>query len=96
MRIFIQIGLISVLFFSGGATFAQTLDLPSIISEGMVLQAGKPVPVWGRSAAGETVQVWFKGKHRRTRANSDGDWKVQFPSSESGGPYEIKVVAAGK
>ncbi len=95
MRKFFQIGLISVLFFSSTVAFAQSIDLPAIISDGMVVQSGKPVPVWGWSTPGETVKVWFKGKHRRARANPEGYWKVQFPSSEPGGPFKIKVAVAG-
>ena len=48
--------------------------------DGAVLQRGKPVPVWGRAAAGEEVRVEFDGQSLRTVADSGGRWRVQLES----------------
>lgn len=55
---------------------AGNLRLPMVFSDGMVLQRGRRVPVWGRAAAGASVRLTFAGKSYKTRADSAGDWKI--------------------
>ena len=38
------------------------LTLPEIFQSGMVLQRGRPLPVWGMAAPGETVRVAVQGQ----------------------------------
>ena len=49
---------------------------PSIFGDHMVLQRGKPVPVWGRADPGEAIVVRFAGQELRTKADEDGHWRV--------------------
>jgi lysophospholipase L1-like esterase len=42
----------------------------------MVLQAHRPVPIWGRAAPGERVSVDFAGQSHATRADAEGRWRV--------------------
>jgi len=46
----------------------------------MVLQRGKPVPVWGTASPGESVTVSFKGQSVSTTADSQGNWLVTLAS----------------
>jgi sialate O-acetylesterase len=39
--------------------------MPSVFSDNMVLQRGKPVPVWGWADPGEKVTVTFSGKKKK-------------------------------
>ncbi len=67
--------------------------LPSIISDNMVLQQGKAVPIWGWADAGEAVTVtgsWGSGKWETT-ADQDGKWMVKIDTGKAGGPYEMTV-----
>lgn len=41
---------------------ADTLWMPSVFSDHMVLQQGRPVSVWGRASAGSEVTVEFSGQ----------------------------------
>jgi sialate O-acetylesterase len=68
--------------------------LPSVISDNMVLQQGKSVPIWGWADPCETVTVtgsWGSGKWETT-ADHDGKWMVKIDSGKAGGPYEMTVV----
>ena len=38
------------------------LSLPNVISDGMVLQQGQAVPIWGKADPGEVVTVRFAGQ----------------------------------
>ncbi|MEN9812559.1 MAG: hypothetical protein RL479_1245 [Verrucomicrobiota bacterium] len=88
---------------------ACALELCWIFSSGMVLQAERPVPVWGRAAAGEEVTVRFGGQVRQATADAAGEWKVQLAplavstvpralsiaGSRTGGQVEILDVLVG-
>ena len=50
--------------------------LPAIFSEHMVVQAEKPVAVWGWAEAGEAVVVSFAGQEKTTTAAADGRWRA--------------------
>ncbi len=54
------------------------ITLAAPFRDGAVLQRGKPVPVWGRAAAGEEVRVEFAGQSLRTVADAGGRWRVQL------------------
>lgn len=65
--------------------------LPQLFQSGMVLQRGKPIPVWGQADAGETVSVTFKKKTYTTTAGADGSWRVDLPQQKAGGPFQLTV-----
>ncbi len=63
-----------------GATFAAqaALQLPALFSDGMVLQRGEAVAVWGRAEPGIEVTVSFAGQARGTKTDKDGVFKVRL------------------
>ncbi len=67
------------------------VKLPTLVSNGMVLQRDIPVKIWGWANPGEKVTVNFKGKKIRAIADSKGSWFTMLPATSAGGPYEIKV-----
>jgi sialate O-acetylesterase len=67
------------------------VKLPTLVSNGMVLQRDIPVKIWGWANAGEKVTVTFKGKKLRTTADATGNWSTSLPATPAGGPYEIQV-----
>ena len=67
------------------------VSLPQQFQSGMVLQRGKPIPVWGTADAGETVTVSFNKKQYTVVADEQGRWRVDLPRMKAGGPYELTV-----
>ena len=55
---------------------APALNLPQIFADNMVLQQGRPVPVWGGADKGEDVTVTLAGQSATTKTGDDGRWKV--------------------
>jgi sialate O-acetylesterase len=53
------------------------VSLHGIFTDHAVLQAGRPVPIWGRAADGEKVTVEFAGQSVSTEAR-DGRWSVRL------------------
>jgi len=82
-----------ILFAAAGTLAAAEPRLPSIFADGMVLQRGMPVPIWGRGEAGERVTVEIAGQSATATADSSGDWKVVLPPLEAGGPFEMTLTA---
>lgn len=82
-----------VMAFSAPSGAAVTLA--PLFSDHAVLQCDKPVPVWGRAAAGESITVTFHEQTVRTVAGKDGRWIVYLkPLAASAEPAELVVVGA--
>ena len=75
------------------APFAHaTVRLPALVGSHMVLQRGRPVPVWGWAAPGEQVSVTFRGKiYTASAPDASGRWQATLPATPAGGPYELTV-----
>jgi sialate O-acetylesterase len=71
------------------------LELPSIFSDGMVMQRGAEVAVWGRADPDAEVAVEFLGARYEARADRAGDWRVSLAPAEAGGPFLLRVSASG-
>lgn len=52
--------------------------LPDAISDGMVLQRGASIPIWGKADAGENVTVSFAGRTQTVVADESGAWRVNL------------------
>ncbi|MBI5091348.1 MAG: 9-O-acetylesterase [Candidatus Hydrogenedentes bacterium] len=72
------------------------VSLAGVFGDSMVLQRGKPIPVWGKAAPDEAITVSMNGKTAKTKADAQGAWSVKLPSMKAGGPYELCVTGAGK
>jgi sialate O-acetylesterase len=58
------------------------IELPPLISDRMVLQAGTEVPIWGKAEPKEKIKVSFRGKTLSVVADASGDWKIVLPKME--------------
>jgi sialate O-acetylesterase len=54
------------------------VSLADVISNGMVLQQGKAVPIWGKADPGESVTVRFGAQSLNTTTAADGSWLVRL------------------
>ena len=82
-----------VIVFVLAGVLSADVRLPSIISDNMVLQQGKTVPIWGWADPNEAVTVtgsWGSDKWKTT-ADKDGKWMVKIDTGKAGGPYEMTV-----
>jgi sialate O-acetylesterase len=71
--------------------------LPSIISNGMVLQRGAPAPVWGWADAGEEVTVEFGGQAKKAMPGPDRKWMVELdPLEASATPRSMTISGKNK
>lgn len=68
--------------------------LAKIFGDGMVVQRGRSVVVWGWATSGADVSVRFRGRSATARAvGEDGAWRATLVAGEAGGPFELTVTS---
>ena len=69
------------------------IELPSLLSSGMVLQQRSNVILWGRADANTEVSVKTSWNNSRYKTKSDlsGKWKLTIKTPDAGGPYDIAI-----
>lgn len=61
----------------------------------MVLQQGKPIPVWGNAEAGAKVKLEFAGKRVETKANAKGEWRCRLGVMKASEKGRSMTVVSG-
>lgn len=67
------------------------LKLPSLITDGMVLQQNEEIKIWGWALPQKQVKVIFKEEEYLTAANAEGEWSLFLPAQKAGGPFEMEI-----
>lgn len=75
---------------------AADLKLAAVLSDHMVLQRDKPVPVWGWADAGERITVEFAGQKKDTIADASGKWQVKLDPMTASAESRTLIVQSGK
>lgn len=72
------------------------VTLPSIVGDGMILQRGERIKVWGWADPGEQVTVSFRGQERAATANDEGAWQVELDPLQAGGPDAMEIAGRNR
>jgi hypothetical protein len=72
-------------------TVPSTLRPARLFSDGLVLQRGKQVPIWGWAPAKTSVSVSLNGQTQTATADATGVAR-HVPRNEAGGPYEMTIA----
>jgi len=89
----IRFSFIALAVLLAAATAPAAVSVPSIIGDHMVLQAGKPLPIWGKAEPGENITVAFGGTAVQAVADAEGRWMVKFPAqARSAKPVEMTIA----
>jgi len=72
-------------------TVNAKVQLPQLFQSGMVVQRGKPVPVWGKAEAGEKIMIRMNKYQVATVADANGHFRADLPAMKAGGPYTMMV-----
>ena len=89
LKVLYLIFLLIIISLSG--TVYATVKLPRLISDGMVLQCEMPLQIWGWADPSEKVNVEFLGKTYKTKADKQGNWRLELPAHPAGGPFDMKI-----
>jgi len=79
---------------SGNALHAD-VRLPAIIGNNMVVQADRPILIWGWAEPDEDVTVKLAEASASTKADAAGKWKVELPARPASA-QAIEMTVAGK
>ena len=91
---FYKVGLV-VVFLCFALLGEAKVKLPTLVSDGMVLQRGEPVNIWGTADPDETVSITFQKKKYKTVADAQGNWKVILPAlKQKGAEVDLSSVFA--
>ena len=65
--------------------------LAPLFGEHMMLQRGRPNPVWGWAEPGTKVTIALAGREATATAGTDRRWQAEVTPPPAGGPYELIV-----
>jgi sialate O-acetylesterase len=103
MRIRSRLASLATWFTCGLPLWAQTIELPAILSPGVVLPAGKRAPIWGSVAGlgasaaegGRIELVLLDGERRLGAAQGElglaGQFELELELPGAGGPFALLV-----
>ena len=69
------------------------MKLNSIFSDNMVLQAGKPIRIFGQGDGTASAEI---GGLRTSVISKSKNWCMELPAFEYGGPYELIIILNGE
>ena len=64
---------------SGSTSAVAKVALARVFGDNMVLQADRPIEIWGSATPNESIAVTLGQARRRTVADTQGQWSVRFP-----------------
>ena len=72
------------------------MKLSYLFSDHMILQRGKPVPIWGEAASGAELTLTIQGKRYSGLADEAGRWCVLVGPLEAQENGTLEITAAGE
>lgn len=74
-----------------GNDTTQSLRLPKIFTDHMVLQRDAKIRLWGSAAPKAKVVAMLGTRGKNVIAGADGKWNMEIPPQPAGGPYALTV-----
>lgn len=87
-----RVTLIGFCFLMSASLATADVRLPNVLGDGMVLQQGKPINVWGWAEAGEKVTVTLGNASASATANDQGMWSVALAKQEANAKPQSLIV----
>lgn len=85
------VGMLALAVWLLGLPADADVRLPGLFTDHLVLQRGKPLPVWGWADPGERVIVHFRKQTATATASPDGEWRVTLRPEKIGKPSVLRV-----
>ena len=80
---------------SFGQPLKNSLELPSLFSDNMVLQRNAEVNIWGHSTPLSEVEISLPWGQFSGTSNAEGKWEIIFPTQDSNTPFDLQVCSQG-
>lgn len=92
----IRKSVLALLLFGISVGVRSEVRLPALLSDNMVLQRGKSVPVWGWADKGEKVTVSFMGQEKSATAGDDCKWMVKLDTMNASSEPQTMTISSSK
>lgn len=86
---------LSILLVVLAASLPAQVELPALFSNGMVLQQGQEIPVWGWATAGTKATVSFGGASVTATTPASGKWMLRLPTMATSSDGKSMIVNVG-
>ena len=83
----------SYLLLGAFAPVKAEVKVATVFGDGMVLQRGRTVPVWGTAKPGETVSIFFGDQEAEAKAGADGKWCASLGGMEANDQAQEMTIA---
>ena len=80
---------------SFGQPLKNSLELPSLFSDNMVLQRNAEVNIWGQSTPFSEVEISVPWGQFSGTSNAEGKWEIILPTQTSNTPFDLQVCSQG-
>lgn len=87
--------LAAFLLLGPAALVSAELRVPSLISDGMVLQRNKPVKIWGWARPDARIRVRIGVTDVETVTAPSGRWQATLIEMPAGGPHTLRISGDG-
>lgn len=81
----------SIIFILTAILASGTVRLPSVISDGMIIQRNEPIKIWGYADSLESFDLVWDGQTYPVTAGIDGRWEITLAAKPAGGPHTMTV-----
>jgi sialate O-acetylesterase len=71
------------------------IRLSALFTDGVVLQRGVEINVWGTARPGSKVEVTLGDREGASTTDAGGQWSMSFPAMEAGGPHGMVIKGSG-
>ncbi|MEL6719687.1 MAG: sialate O-acetylesterase, partial [Bacteroidota bacterium] len=92
----IQKSSLSILFLAIWSLAFADVQLPKLVSDGMVLQRDAMVKIWGWADEGEAVTVHFLDQKYTTTTDENKTWSIELNALSVGGPHQMLIEGNNK
>src|SRR5690625_7751489 len=89
MKYFPRHLLFLIIFVTFHGVAAAQIELPRLVSDGMVLQRDADDVIRGTSSPGQTIRMEFLGSHYQTETDAEGGGSFELRDLSPGGPCGI-------
>ena len=97
-RIILSVILLNAIASNVFAANPKKLQVPDIFSDNMLIQAEKPLCIWGHAIPGTSVKItasWISKKFN-TKADKAGYWQLNLVAPQNKGPHRMTIHGAKK
>ena len=81
----------SIIFILTAILASGAVRLPSVISDGMIIQRNEPIKIWGYADSLESFDLVWDGQTYPVTAGIDGRWEITLAAKPAGGPHTMTV-----